>query len=124
MNKKGFTLIELIAAIMLLGIILVMVSLNVVKHLEKNKRKIILESAKGYVTVINDNNYINDPDKEISSSTVESINPKIKKQIAGDLPSSGSVTVNATTKKVSSATLVFDKYRVVFNGTKYTISAN
>ena len=124
MNKKGFTLIELIAAILLISIILIMVSINVTSHLNKNKRKVILESAKGYVTAINDNNFINDPDKYIDSSTVQTINPKLKNQISGDLPKSGTVTVNSTTKKVSSAELYFTKYKVVYNGTKYTITAN
>lgn len=124
MNKKGFTLFELVAAILLLSIILTMVSYNVMGHLNKNRKKIVIESAEGYVNAINDNNFINDPDKYIGSGSVATINPKLKNQISGDLPIRGSVTVNSTTKQVSSAELYFDKFKVTYNGTRYIVETS
>ena len=100
MNKKGFTLVELVGAILLLGIILTIATASVVNQMNKNKRKIVLKSAQSYVTAINDNNFINDPDKIISS-----------------------VTVNSTTKEVSAATLYIKGYKITYNGTKYTITS-
>ena len=123
MNKKGFTLVELVAAVLLLGIILTIATASVVNQMNKNKRKIALKSAQSYVTAINDNNFINDPDKMISSGTVSQITPKLKDSLNGDVPTSGSVTVNSTTKEVSAATLYIKGYKITYNGTKYTITS-
>ena len=122
-NKKGFTLVELIAAIVVLGVILTFATTSVMSQLNKNRKKTIMKSAISYVTAINDNNKINDPDKIISSGTVAQINPKLKNSLTGETPTSGNVTVNATTKEVTSATLHINGYIVTFNGTKYTITA-
>ena len=122
-NKKGFTLVELIAAIVVLGVILTFATTSVMSQLNKNRKKTIMKSAISYVTAINDNNKINDPDKVISSGTVAQINPKLKNSLTGETPTSGNVTVNATTKEVTSATLHINGYIVTFNGTKYTITA-
>lgn len=122
-SKKGFTLTELIGVITLLSIIIVMASLSVTSILAKNKKKIAMETAKSYVKAINDNNFINDPDNYISSSTVSEINPKIKRQISGDIPNNGSVTINDETKEVSSATLYIKGYIVTYNGVRYTITS-
>ena len=121
-NKKGFTLIELIASIMLLGIILTLATTSVVWQLNKNKKKTALMSAKSYVTAINDNNFINDSDKIITSGSVSTINPKLKKSLSGEIPDKGSVTVNNSTNEVSSATLYINGYKITYNGSKYTIT--
>ena len=121
-NKKGFTLTELIGVITLLSIIAVMAGLSITSMLAKNKRKIAMETAKSYVKAINDNNFINDPDNYISSASVSEINQKINKQISGDLPKNGSVTVSNETKEVSSATLYIKGYIVSYNGVRYTIT--
>ena len=136
-NKKGFTLVELIAAIIVLGIILTMATTAVVSQLNKNKRKVALMSAKNYVTAINDYNYIvvdnecETCEMEIMSGSVDEINPVIKKSITGDLPDRGYVTMSKGVEEdvkslsVEKATLYINGYKVTYDGytSKYTITA-
>jgi prepilin-type N-terminal cleavage/methylation domain-containing protein len=136
-NKKGFTLVELIAAIIVLGIILTMATTAVVSQLNKNKRKVALMSAKNYVTAINDYNYIvfdnqcETCETQIVGGSVDEINPVIKKSITGDLPDRGHVYMskglddNDLLLSVGEATLYINGYKVTYNGntSKYTITA-
>lgn len=136
-NNKGFTLVELLAVIVILGVIITIVTLNVGNSLDRSKKKTAMLTAKSFVTAVNDYNFINqdEPSEQIKCSsttaTTESINistlfSKLKESIEGDLPDSGTITLTCETKKVKSASLVIGKFTVTYDSTKtsnrYTVS--
>lgn len=122
MNKKGFTLIEIIAVIVLIGVLLLIASTAVINHMNSIKKSAALENGKSYVTAINDYNFISEGVNPITSANVTVITPRLKDSYTGTKPDSGTITVDATTNKVTSAELHFNNYVVNYNGTKFTVS--
>lgn len=51
MNRKGFTLIEVLAVIIILGVIMSMAIPNVVSVLDRNKEEALIEDAKSMITL-------------------------------------------------------------------------
>ena len=114
MNKKGFTLIELVAVILILGII-ALIAIPAVSNVINDSKKHAAEvTAMSYIKSIDDQNalYKLQPDKftPIQSGNVDDLIVNIK----GDGPTSGTVTV--TNGKVSEAELCANGYIVTYNG--------
>ena len=121
MNKKGFTLIELVAVILILGII-ALVAIPVVSNVINDSKKHAAEvTAMSYIKSIDDQNalYKLQPDKftPITSGDVDDLIVNIK----GDGPTSGTVTV--TNGKVSEAELCANGYTVTYNGVSTTVES-
>lgn len=124
MNKKGFTLTELLLVILLVGFLSIIASTTVINHITKTKRDASIRNAVAYVTAINDYNFIDQGEDPIISGDTSTITSKLKDSLDGTKPSSGTVTINTTTRKVTSANLVYKDYTVSYDGTNYTATKN
>ena len=124
MNKKGFTLAELMLVILLVGVLSLLASTAVLGHIHKTKRDAALRNAIAYVSAINDYNFIDQGEDPITTGTTSTITPKLKDSLDGTKPTSGTVTISTATNKVSNASLVYNNYTVTFNGSSYTITDN
>ncbi len=119
MDKKAFTLIELLAVIVILGILALIVTpilINVVKDSNEKSYKL---SADGYISAVNDYILSNQLDgKKVENGKYNIKNLDVK--ISGKAPSKGSVEIYD--EKVSSAQLLFDTYLVKYDGKKVTLT--
>ena len=119
MNKKAFTLIELLAVIVILGILALIVTpilINVVKDSNEKSYKL---SADGYISAVNDYILSNQLDgKKVENGKYNIKNLDVK--ISGKAPSKGSVEIYD--EKVSSAQLLFDTYLVKYDGKEVTLT--
>ena len=124
MNKKGFTLVELIVVILIVGVLSLLATTAVVTHINKTKKEAAFNNAKSYVEAINDYNFISEGEGLITSGNTSTITPILKDSFEGQRPDSGTVTIDSVTHKVSGAQLVFGSYTVTYNGSNYVIVKN
>lgn len=95
-NKKGFTLVELLAVIVILGVIMTIAIPNVVSTLEKNKKETFLEDAK----------------KMISSAEY-----KIRSDTKIEYPNDYSITI-LTLKTINSSEIEESPYDTIYSEEK------
>ena len=124
MNKKGFTLTELLLVILLVGVLSLIASTVVIGHIHKTRKDASIRNAVAYVSAVNDYNFINQGEDIILSGDISTVTPKLKDSLDGTKPLSGSITVSATTHKVTSANLVFKDFTVTYDGTDYVTTKN
>lgn len=122
MNKKGFTLTELLVVILIVGVLSILASTTVLGHIDKNKKNAAFRSAVAYVSAINDYNFISEGESYIASGDTSTITPILKDSFDGTRPDSGTVIINSTTKKVTSAELHYNNYTVTYDGNRYVIT--
>ena len=119
MNKKAFTLIELLAVIVVLGILALIVTpilINVVKDSNEKSYKL---SADGYINAVKGYILSNQLDgKKVATGNYNIKNLDIK--ISGKAPSKGNVEIDD--EKVSNAQLCFDTYLVKYDGREVTLT--
>ncbi len=75
MNKKGFTLIELIAVLIILTVITAMIMPNIVKYIDKNREESALSIEK--LLIHNLELYNTDKEKDLWNENTECINVDI-----------------------------------------------
>lgn len=124
MNKKGFTLTEVLLVILLIGILSLIASTAVIGHINKTKHDAAIRNAVAYVSAVNDYNFISEGEDVITSCDISTISSKLKDSFEGTKPISGTITVDSTTKKVTGASLVYKSHTVTYNGTSYTATKN
>ena len=114
-NKNGFTLVELLAVVIIL-IIIILIAVNVVrKNVDKSLDNAIVANAGMYVKAVNEFvqvESIGNPDlKEgfFSTTQLETLGVKI----SGTKPDSGKVAVSD--RRVSSACLKYEEYFVMYD---------
>ena len=119
MKKKAFTLIELLAVIVVLGILALIVTPIVVNVVKDSNEKSYKLSADGYISAVNDYILSNQLDgKKVANGKYNIKNLDVK--ISGKAPSKGSVEIYD--EKVSSAQLLFDTYLVKYDGKEVTLT--
>ena len=113
MDKKAFTLIELLAVIVILGILALIVTpilINVVKDSNEKSYKL---SADGYISAVNDYILSNQLDgKKVENGKYNIKNLDVK--ISGKAPSKGSVEIYD--EKINNAQLCYDTYLLKYDG--------
>ena len=120
MKKNGFTLVELLAVIVVLAIIALIATPIVLNVIEKSKKNAAIDSAYGYIEAIETQNQLAqlNPDRysAIESGSVTGISVNVK----GKKPSSGTVTI--TKGKVNNASdLCINGYIVNYDGKEATV---
>ena len=121
--KKGFTLIELLAVIVILAIIALIATPMILGVIEKSKKGATTSSALGYVDAVEKASIKSALEETtlMGDYTVDTLKDKIS--IKGTAPTKGSITISSN-GEVSSATLCINNYKVSYDGSKATISAN
>ncbi len=113
-NKKGFTLIELMAVIILLGLIIMIIVPKITDSIENSKKNAAIDSALGYVKSARDYYNVNVLEKDYvikeGINWIQDINSVI--EVDGELPSSGYFYLE--NGKIEFAEFCVDKYYVTY----------
>ena len=117
MNKKGFTLVELLAVIVILAIIALIATPTILGVIEKAKKGAAESSALGYIDAVEKQVMINEVDTTAAkfkdrAYSVEELN-NLGITIKGSTPSNGVVVISKG--NVTRYDLTFDNY-IVTNG--------
>lgn len=135
-NKNGFTMVELLAVIAVLGLLIAIATTAITYSLEREKKKTAKLSAKQYVTAVNDYNYISSQSDKIpgtklactlQSGTIyrcnaTSVSNVIKDSISGTLPTQGTVDIDTSNYKVKSASLTISGLTVNYSNSTYSVN--
>jgi type IV pilus assembly protein PilA len=119
--KKGFTLIELMAVIVILGVIALIMVPVTSNMISKAREKSALESAQNYLKLLGQElslGEMEDNSLEDGEYTIDDIN-ETDIVVKGNKPDSGSI--NITDGKIGDSVLVFGDY--TFNCRKYKCTA-
>ena len=122
MNRKGFTLTELLAIIILLGLI-AFIAIPVVNNMiEDSKKEAAKVSTLSYVKAINDQNdlYKLDSNKyvKIQSGNIKDINVYVK----GETPTEGNVTISST-GEVTNLEICIHGYNVIYENNEVEVGS-
>ena len=113
-NKKGFTLIELMAVIILLGLIIMIIVPKITDSIENSKKNAAIDSALGYVKSARDYYNVNVLEKDYvikeGINWIQDINSVI--EVDEELPSSGYFYLE--NGKIEFAEFCVDKYYVTY----------
>ena len=113
-NKKGFTLIELMAVIILLGLIIMIIVPKITDSIENSKKNAAIDSALGYIKSARDYYNVNVLEKDYvikeGINWIQDINSVI--EVDGELPSSGYFYLE--NGKIEFAEFCVDKYYVIY----------
>ena len=122
MNKKGFTLVELLAVIVILAIIALIATpiiLGVIDNARKNSAKDaaygVIDTVKlNYVETLYSNGNVS---VAYTGNVTDSV---IADKISGSKPTSGTWSINSSTSEVSITDVVFGEYKCSGTGAGVT----
>lgn len=119
MNKKGFTLVELLAVIVILAIIALIATPVILNVIEKSKKGAAKNSAQGYIEAVEKQIAINLLDEDTINEITDGVytvneltNKKVK--VKGDKPTEAS-WVEIEKKQVVSYSIKIGDYVVTYN---------
>ena len=119
MKNKGFTLMELLAVVVILAVI-ALISIPLIRGIvQKSKKGAAESSAYGYIDAVEKAiilNQINSNPELVDGEYELPINDTYKVQVKGELPTSGNLTI--TKSKVASATMCINNYIVKYEDNK------
>ena len=120
--KKGFTLVELLAVIVITSLVSLIVVPRLMKYVDKSREETALESARGYIKSINMSLLSTDDVsiKKLSDGIYYS--KDITVELKGSKPENGIVTIKDS--EVSRARLCFNNYSVDYKNKKFEKSLN
>jgi len=127
MNKKGFTLVELLAVIVILAIIALIATPVILNVIEKSKKGAAKNSALGYTEAVEKQIAINLLDEDTINEITDGVytvneltNKKVK--VKGDKPSEGWVEIEK--KQVVSYSIKIGDYVITYNNKKIETTKN
>ena len=139
MKKRGFTLIELLAVIVVLAIIALIATPIVMNTIKRSKKGAAERSADSYVKQVEvavaterlNKNEVLDGEYQITSdgnlcrdkSASCSDDDKIKIEMNGNKPSSGTIKISNGTVDSTLSSMTIGDYEVTYNSTKKTYEA-
>ena len=111
MNKKGFSLVEMLLVLVLISIVFAIILPNIMKMTNSSREKEI----EGYKKLITENleMYVIDKEKSIGNSTVITLDEL--KNVNPDIDIDNCTVGNITITKEQKDTLVSDVYRYSFD---------
>ncbi len=116
--KKGFTLVELLAVIVILAVLALITTPILLNVIESSRKSTALNSAEGYVRAVSNYLIMN----ELSDGLYSVLDNNIKAEYTGTGPSNGSITIKKG--NVESANLCINKYSIDYVDGVSSISEN
>ena len=119
MKKKGFTLVELLAVIVILGIIMSIATPIIIKIINDSKKETYKLSMSGYVKAVEEQISVNKAKGKITKNGNYNIKD-FEVGYSGRIADKGSFSIN--NELVISAQLCFDTYLVKYDGKEVTLT--
>ena len=119
MKKKGFTLVELLAIIVILGIIMSIATPIIIKIINDSKKETYKLSMSGYVKAVEEQIAVNKAKGKITKNGNYNIK-NFEVGYSGRIADKGSFSIN--NELVISAQLCFDTYLVKYDGKEVTLT--
>ena len=119
MKKKGFTLVELFAVIVILGIIMSIATPIIIKIINDSKKETYKLSMSGYVKAVEEQISVNKAKGKITKNGNYNIKD-FEVGYSGRIADKGSFSIN--NELVISAQLCFDTYLVKYDGKEVTLT--
>ena len=119
MKKKGFTLVELLAIIVILGIIMSIATPIIIKIINDSKKETYKLSMSGYVRAVEEQIAVNKAKGKITKNGNYNIK-NFEVGYSGQMADKGNFSIN--NELVNSAQLCFDTYLVKYDGKEVTLT--
>ena len=119
MKKKGFTLVELLAIIVILGIIMSIATPIIIKIINDSKKETYKLSMSGYVRAVEEQIAVNKAKGKITKNGNYNIK-NFEVGYSGRIADKGNFSIN--NELVISAQLCFDTYLVKYDGKEVTLT--
>ncbi len=134
--KKGFTLVELLAVLVILALMSAIIIPNISSVLNNGKKQVASNSTLDYITAVEtylkvsalekgkielpeNNTYNTNQETVIDGVPYPAINTLI--EVSGDLPSDGTITINDN-YTVTNADITIGGYKVIYNNLNKIVS--
>ena len=116
--RKGFTLVELLAVIVILAVLALITTPILLNVIESSRKSTALNSAEGYVRAVSNYLIMN----EVSDGLYSVLDNNIKAEYTGTGPSNGSIIIKKG--DIESANLCINKYSIDYIDGVSSISEN